>query len=96
MIRSTAEPVALYHLPLMLSPSFRIETFRGAAVGWLPVSPAVVTAETAARRLALYRAVRGDAWIFRAAPVTLPGESAAAVASLPARRSIGARLPVFA
>jgi hypothetical protein len=52
----------------MLSPSFRIETYRGAAAGWSPVSPAVVTAETAARRLRLYRAVRGDQWIYRIAP----------------------------
>ena len=65
----------LYRLPLMPSPSFRIETFRGTAAGWAPASPAVVTAETAARRLRLYRAVRGDTCLYRAAPV-LPGETA--------------------
>lgn len=59
----------------MLSPSFRIETFRGTADGWAAASPAVVTAETAARRLRLYRAVRGDSWLYRVSPV-LPGETA--------------------
>jgi hypothetical protein len=82
----------LYHLPAMLSPSFRIESFYGTAAGWAPVSPAVVTAATAARRLALYRAVRGDARIFRAAPVIMPGESPAA---LPRPVATGAALPSF-
>lgn len=75
--------------------SFRIETFRGTAAGWLPASPAVVTAETAARRLRLYRAVRGEARLFRVAPVTLPGEDPATVAALPARCAFGAALPAF-
>lgn len=95
MIPSTGEPPDLYCLPAMLSPSFRLETFRGTAAGWSPVSPAVVTAETAARRLRLYRAVRGDRFLYRVAPVVLPGESAAAVAALPARRPTGAALPAF-
>ncbi len=75
--------------------SFRIETFRGTAAGWLPASPAVVTAETAARRLRLYRACRGDARLYRIAPVTLPGEDPAAVAALPACQATGAALPAF-
>ncbi len=79
----------------MLSPLFQIESFYGTAAGWLPVSPALVTAETAARRLRLYRACRGDARIFRAAPVILPGESVDAIAALPARRPTGAALPAF-
>lgn len=79
----------------MLSPSFRIETFRGSAAGWLPASPAAVDAATAARRLRLYRAVRGDVRLFRIAPVTLPGEDPAAVAALPARAETGAALPAF-
>ena len=79
----------------MLSPSYRIETYCGTAAGWLPVSLAAVTAETAARRLRLYRACRGDAWLYRVAPVTLPGEDPAAVAALPARQATGAMLPAF-
>jgi hypothetical protein len=47
---------------------FRVETFRGTVTGWVPASPAVVTAETAARRVALYRAVRGDRFLYRVAP----------------------------
>jgi hypothetical protein len=47
---------------------YRIETFRGALNGWAPASPAVVPADVAARRLALYRAVRGDSWLYRIAP----------------------------
>jgi hypothetical protein len=54
----------------MLSPTFRIETFRGTVDGWAPASPAVVTAETAARRLRLYRAVRGADWLYRIAPAS--------------------------
>lgn len=79
----------------MLSHSFRIETFRGTAAGWAPASPAVVTAETAARRLRLYRAVRGDTWLYRAAPVVMPGESPAAVAALPRPVATAAALPAF-
>jgi hypothetical protein len=79
----------------MLSPSFRIETFRGTAAGWLPASPAAVDAATAARRLRLYRAVRGDARLYRVAPVILPGEAAATVAALPARPATGAALPAL-
>jgi hypothetical protein len=80
----------------MLSPSFRIETFRGTAAGWLPASPAAVDAVTAARRLRLYRAVRGDARLYRVAPVILPGEIVATVAALPARAATGAVLPSVA
>jgi hypothetical protein len=79
----------------MPSLSFRVESFRGTAAGWVPASAAIVTAETAARRLRLYRAVRGADWLYRVAPVTLPGEDPAAVAALPVRRSTGAALPAF-
>jgi hypothetical protein len=43
----------------------RIERFAGALNGWRDASPAVVDAATAARRLRLYRAVRGDTYIYR-------------------------------
>jgi hypothetical protein len=79
----------------MQSPSFQIQTFCGTVDGWQPASPAVVSAETAARRLDLYRAVRGEARLYRIAPVILPGESAAMVASLPGRATSGAVLPSF-
>lgn len=46
---------------------YRLETFRGTIAGWVPASPAVVTAETAARRLRLYQAVRGDRFLYRIA-----------------------------
>jgi hypothetical protein len=80
----------------MPAPSFRIETFRGTAAGWAPASPAAVSADTAARRLRLYQAVRGDARLYRVAPVILPGESAAAVAALPRPVVTGAALPAIA
>lgn len=75
--------------------SFQIESFRGTADGWQAASPAIVSAEIAARRLRLYRAVRGDTWLYRAAPVIMPGESAATVAALPRRPVAAASLPSF-
>lgn len=66
----------------------RIQRFAGALDGWRDASPAVVDAATAARRLRLYRAVRGDAYVFRVSGPVLPGESAAPVLPvLPARRN---------
>ena len=52
----TAQPTA-YH----------VETYCGTVDGWRAVSPAVVDAATAARRLRLYRAVRGDVRLYRVA-----------------------------
>lgn len=75
---------------------YRIETFCGTAAGWLPASPAIIPAAVATRRLALYRAVRGDARLYRVAPVCLPGENPAAIAALPIRRPTGATLPIIA
>ena len=46
---------------------YRIETFTGTASGWLPVSPAVLPLADAERRARLYRAVRGDQWLYRIA-----------------------------
>ena len=57
----------------------RIQRFAGALNGWRDASPAVVDAATAARRLRLYRAVRGDAYVFRVSGTVLP--------VLPARRN---------
>ena len=57
----------------------RIQRFAGALNGWRDASPAVVDAATAARRLRLYRAVRGDAYVFRVSGPVLP--------VLPARRN---------
>ena len=57
----------------------RIERFAGALNGWRDASPAVLDAATAARRLRLYRAVRGDAYVFRVSAPVLP--------VLPARRN---------
>ena len=53
---ATAQPTA-YH----------VETYCGTVDGWRAVSPAVVDAATAARRLRLYRAVRGDVRLYRVA-----------------------------
>jgi hypothetical protein len=47
--------------------AYRVETYCGTVDGWRAVSPAVVDAVTAARRLRLYNAVRGDARLFRVA-----------------------------
>ena len=71
----------------------RIERFAGALNGWRDASPAVVDAATAARRLRLYRAVRGDAYVFRVSGPVLPGESAAPV--LPRHGDAAPVLPVL-
>jgi len=47
--------------------AYRVETYCGTVDGWRAVSPAVVDAVTAARRLRLYNAVRGDVRLFRVA-----------------------------
>ena len=57
----------------------RIQRFAGALNGWRDASPAVVDAATAARRLRLYRAVRGAAYVYRISAPVLP--------VLPARRN---------
>ncbi|MGA0207810.1 MAG: hypothetical protein ACO3LT_08475 [Ilumatobacteraceae bacterium] len=57
----------------------RIERFAGARNGWRAASPAVLDAATAARRLRLYRAVRGHQYMFRVSAPVLP--------VLPARRN---------
>ena len=80
---TTAAPVA----------GVRIERFAGALNGWRDASPAVVDAATAARRLRLYRAVRGDAYIYRISGPVLPGESAAPV--LPRHGDAAPVLPVL-
>lgn len=49
----------------MLTTLYRVETFTGTAAGWLPASPAVLPLADAVRRVDLYRAVRGDRWIYR-------------------------------
>jgi hypothetical protein len=74
---------------------YRVETFAGTCAGWLPASPAIVPHAVAVRRVDLYRAVRGDAWLYRVAPIVLPGECVADIATLPARRPTGAALPAF-
>ena len=71
----------------------RIERFAGALNGWRDASPAVVDAATAARRLRLYRAVRGDTYIYRVSGPVLPGESAAPV--LPRHGDAAPVLPVL-
>jgi hypothetical protein len=71
----------------------RIERFAGALNGWRDASPAVVDAATAARRLRLYRAVRGDTYIYRLSGPVLPGESAAPV--LPRHGDAAPVLPVL-
>ena len=81
--RETAAPLA----------GVRIERFAGALNGWRDASPAVVDAATAARRLRLYRAVRGDAYIYRVSGPVLPGESAAPV--LPRHGDAAPVLPVL-
>ena len=81
--RETAAPVA----------GVRIERFAGALNGWRDASPSVVDAATAARRLRLYRAVRGDAYIYRVSGPVLPGESAAPV--LPRHGDAAPVLPVL-
>ena len=74
---------------------YRVETFAGTRAGWVAASPAIVPHAVAVRRVDLYRAVRGDAWLYRVAPIVLPGERVDAVASLPRRRATGAALPAF-
>ena len=59
---TTAAPVA----------GVRIERFAGALNGWRAASPAVLDAATAARRLRLYRAVRGAAYVYRISAPVLP------------------------
>ena len=71
----------------------RIERFAGALNGWRDASPAVVDAATAARRLRLYRAVRGDTYIYRVSGPVLPGETAAPV--LPRHGDAAPVLPVL-
>jgi hypothetical protein len=71
----------------------RIERFAGALNGWRDASPAVVDAATAARRLRLYRAVRGDAYVFRVSGPVLPGETSAPV--LPRHGDAAPVLPVL-
>ena len=71
----------------------RIQRFAGALNGWCDASPAVVDAATAARRLRLYRAVRGDAYVFRVSGPVLPGETAAPV--LPRHGDAAPVLPVL-
>jgi hypothetical protein len=71
----------------------RIQRFAGALNGWRDASPAVVDVATAARRLRLYRAVRGDAYVFRVSGPVLPGESAAPV--LPRHGDAAPVLPVL-
>jgi hypothetical protein len=71
----------------------RIQVFAGALNGWRDASPAVVDAATAARRLRLYRAVRGDAFIYRVSGSVLPGESVAPV--LPRHGDAAPVLPVL-
>jgi hypothetical protein len=71
----------------------RVQRFAGALNGWCDASPAVVDAATAARRLRLYRAVRGDAFIYRVSGPVLPGESAAPV--LPRHGDAAPVLPVL-
>ena len=79
---ATAQPTA-YH----------VETYCGTVDGWRAVSPAVVDAATAARRLRLYRAVRGDAYVFRVSGPVLPGETSAPV--LPRHGDAAPVLPVL-
>ena len=69
---TTAAPVA----------GVRIERFAGALNGWRAASPAVLDAATAARRLRLYRAVRGAAYVYRISAPVLP-----VLPVLPARRN---------
>jgi hypothetical protein len=71
----------------------RIQLFAGALNGWRDASPAVVDAATAARRLRLYRAVRGDAYLYRVSGPVLPGETAAPV--LPRHGDAAPVLPVL-
>ena len=80
---TTAAPVA----------GVRIQQFAGALNGWRDASPAVVDAATAARRLRLYRAVRGDAYVFRVSGPVLPGETSAPV--LPRHGDAAPVLPVL-
>ena len=80
---TTAAPVA----------GVRIQQFAGALNGWRDASPAVVDAATAARRLRLSRAVRGDAYVFRVSGPVLPGETSVPV--LPRHGDAAPVLPVL-
>jgi hypothetical protein len=47
--------------------TYHVETYCGVTAGWQPVTAAPLNAETAARRLRAFRAVRGHVRLFRLA-----------------------------
>lgn len=73
-------------------PMLQVQTFRGAATGWVPADRAVLSPDAATRRLWLHRRVRGDRFLYRLAPVAAPPASPS-----PRRRRVGSvAVPAFA